>query len=340
MELSIEVEDDTVAVGGQVRGDVVLTAPAQTAVATSGGTVELFWRTVGAGARTHGASQTLLLPPASLAPAETQRLAFSFDVPGDASVSVRGQLVGLTWVVRATVDLPRASDPSVEREVTIVPRARDQVPGSGYRGGPRLVPASELSADASRLAPETVIAFLTGALVLAFVGIVVVAVHDLQSTPAIAVFGAPTLALYGWLVQTPVRSALARRRIGTPVVLFTPRVARGDDLEVEVALAPRREVHVREIAARLRGIERATRGSGRSSRTQERVVLDAKVVLAGSTILEPAREGRWSGRIPVPQDAAPTMHEEGNVIAWELEVSIDVADWPDDHETFTVEVVA
>jgi hypothetical protein len=102
--------------GEVIRGSVRLSAPQL--VRTKGVTVELGWRVRGRGNPGSAVVQTVTLPSGQILGEEA--LSFELKAP-NGPVSHRGELLEVSWFVRAQVDIDWAIDPKAEVPVTLLP---------------------------------------------------------------------------------------------------------------------------------------------------------------------------------------------------------------------------
>lgn len=325
-------EDGPFRPGERVGGRAVV--PSEDGGKVSGGRVAFCWRTRGHGNVDRGEPDVEVQGPEDIAPGGEYAIPFDFEVPA-APISASGELVSVDWVLEATVDVPWATDPKVERVVEVVPGERKIEAGTGYRSAPRQASAREGRAVASGHQTQALLGLVVG---VAFLGMVLLQISN--GMPWF--FALPFLGIGLFILSRKalpwLRNRAARSKIGVPAVELPSAAARGDRIPITVSLTPPGPVHVDEVSATLVCTESATKGSGKNSSTKTRIAASERAVLGSSEEIAAGATATWSGDIGVPLGVAPTFTAKSSSVTWQVLVRVAVKDWPDDEDAYPVRV--
>jgi hypothetical protein len=256
---------------------------------------------------------------------------FALDAP-DGPASYAGTVMSVEWVLRATVDLPWAADPTVEEVITVA-------------AGANLGPSFEKPAPP---APESLLGlgcvvlvglvFAGPGAVIAIGSIAEVAQGRLSSSCGGAL-GFVFAAMGVIIIYFGIRNRLAQGTLGRVIVRIEPQdVRRGGTLGVRVSFTPRRAAPVNSLTVKLEAQESATKGGGKSRNTKTHKVFERAVTrLAGETLV-PRRPMNLDATFDVPADAPPTFMAPSNELKWTLDVHFDLPGRPDWNTTYPVVV--
>jgi hypothetical protein len=291
--------------------------------------VALVWRTHGKGNKVLVETGRRRVFSGHWEPGQELTYPFRFTVP-PGPATYHGQYVNLDWAVTATVDIPWARDPKVEREILVTAE-----PHELYEFGPEYVPPGRALSSAAVRAKQQVFGgfafFCLGAFLAAFVpmaGIVM------------GVFGVVFAGLGAGLFLAALWSGIAQKRLGIPEVRIGADAAGpGEAVPVTLSIRPRKDVTLDGIAITLVGEEVAVSGSGTNKTTHRHTLHESTVQVEPPGRIIPAGELHVVTReVRLPSDAAPTFAASDNEVRWELRVHVAVDQWPDWRQTFPLTV--
>lgn len=301
------------ACGERVRGHAIVEVDQE--VQASAVVVELEWYTHGRGNRTQGTVAEARLPAQRFLPGAPARLPFDFALPDAGPVTYRGELLNVDWRVKARVDLPWKIDPRAEEDLVIHAGPRSSPFRTLPLGHTASVTNSALGCIALFVAPFIVVgvgavvsAFLEGSFFLFAWGLIFA--------------GVPALILVGMIARRMAQKAVGHAQAG-----FIPaRVLPGGTSEVRVDLPRQLVGRIRKVTCQFIGEEEVVSGSGTDKKTHRHRLHEAAVPMSASNT---GTHVRYSGRIRVPEGAAPTFAVSHNRVLWHARVVADITGVPD-----------
>ncbi len=310
------------AAGQAVTGHLVVRADGD--VQVDGSTVSLAFETRGKGARHRSPELTSKGGPFDLKDGEAREVPFSIDLPAEP-VTFSGEIVGVVWLLGATVDVPWAFDPKADVEIEVVgparaapggeaPEARLPAPKSAKPAAPR--------GTGFRHAPYLLLALVAVVLIARFTNDEALpsASHGIYQLVFAAVFGA---YLVWRLAGRSLLNRYAARGLGEPSIrVRSDAVVRGEIVEVEATIAPPGTVELEAVEARLVCRETAHAGTGRDRRSHEHAVVTDDSRMSDEAVIAGPSPRVFAGKLQVPEAAIPTFEAPNNYVAWEVEVAI------------------
>jgi hypothetical protein len=271
--------------------------------------IRRFWRTHGKGNEDKGdvAGTTLHRGPL---PDDGPHL-FEFDFPAPAGpFTYRGRYLNVDQYVEARVDLPFARDPTVREEYLLLP------------GKPVAPPPALLEMPENPI--KTLLPPLAGFLGISVsvVGLMVL----LTANPVGLVFLLVALILF-----LPILKRKADERLGKSASARLSSVVAGpgEEVGVEVKVAPPKPVELNRAFVELRALEVCVSGSGSNRRTHRHTVFSGGTSLSGAILLEAGAVKLLNGTVRIPDDAPSSFKGTANKLLWEAKVRLDIPSWPD-----------
>ena len=245
-----------------------------------------------------------------------------------------GNYLNVDWRLRAHADIPWAKDPSAEQELLLEPSGTED----DFRAGD-----PDVAEDA--LAPtddDQAISWSGVIFGIIFLGVGLPFLYQsiFSMQVVMGLFSIPFLAAGGFLVYRSLRNALAERRLGNVDVAMNATEARpGERLRCRVSMEPTGTIELNEITVRLHGHERVVSGHGTNKTTYTHTVHDETTSIRASqqaTIHGAFRT--FEADVALPDSAPFSFHADANELKWEVEVHVDVPQWPDWSHTETLTV--
>ena len=146
----------------------------------------------------------------------------------------------------------------------------------------------------------------------------------------------PIIAVIAGLVWF-FKSFLPKQLTGSIETKLEPRrVKAGGVVRGHLSFTPKRSVNINAINYNFTGAENCSSGSG-SNRKSHKIELAKQVgQLAGAQRLAGGQLQSFDFEFNVPANAAPSMKLIDNEVVWTVELRIDIPNWPDWTETFTL----
>lgn len=302
--------------GGEVvRGEVVVRVTDN--VACNGLVLHRFWQTAGKGTKDTGPRISATLFQGQWSAGETYRYPFHFTAPA-APLSYRGQNIRIDHYVEARADVPWSFDPKAREPFYLEP---------GGDGGP-----IELDTNAAS-DPDIDIKQLTKGNTPMVAGIIciLIGLFTMILAPILVPLGIGLIVWSAFVMNT-------RKKIGEVNVRAPSSALPGSSIPVQVQFTPTADAVINTITARLVGIERSTSGSGKSKKTHRATIHDDLTTLSAGGQTTPGRAVTVRGNVQVPDTSAFTFAAGHNRIIWRLELTIDIAKWPDWSQRMAVRV--
>lgn len=236
-----------------------------------------------------------------------------------------GEYLNVDWRLSATADIPWAMDPSAEQELLLEPSGTED----RFQLGDKDVAERALSSG------DDDQAISWGGLVFGgiflVVGLFIFYQAVISRAWVMGGFSMLFMAPGGFFVYHSIRNALAQRRLGTvDVAMDATEASPGERLRCRVSMEPPGTVDLNEITVRLHGYERVVSGHGTSKTTYTQTVHDETTTIQSSkqaTIRGGIRT--FKADVPIPDSAPFSFHASYNELKWDVEVHIDVPNWPD-----------
>ncbi len=133
------------------------------------------------------------------------------------------------------------------------------------------------------------------------------------------------------IFSLPIRNYLAEQRLGDVDVHLDPGDASpGETVRCRVEMAPSSTVDLNEISVRLHGHEKVVSGHGTNETTYTQTVHEEETTIPGSEQAA-IRGGRrtFKTSLSLPPSAPFSFYAEDNQMRWDVEVHVDVPNWPD-----------
>jgi hypothetical protein len=158
-----------------------------------------------------------------------------------------------------------------------------------------------------------------------------------SKTPGVMLFLLPFAcigAVLGWIVVRRVLLFAVRE----PILELSAHPLRCG-APVRVAIRQRGPLHATRIVVTLRGVESATRRSGKSTHTDKRTFFEAD--LADEIDLRLDRSASWQREVDValPADTPASFGAQWNAIRYEIVVKTTIPHFPDDENAYPVLVL-
>jgi len=350
LEIVLDRSDDVFVPGEQVTGRVEVRVDAP--CTTRGLKLIREWRTHGRGNNTSGGKEELVLFQGSWSPGQVYTHPFSFPAPA-GPFTYHGHMLYVDWYLRAQADIPRSSDPKVERELLVVPNARAPRPepllGRAYSSLPQMLEQIKTSETARqelrRTQQEAIGRFrrayggkISGptigwkfALGILVVGLVFLAAGVWSTGFGLeTVFGVIVTAIGAWMFYNALGNPIAERALGAVHAEVTPAQARpGDTLTCRVSFMPRNPVEHKGVTATLVARERVVSGSGTDRSEHTKDVYTAPVTLEEPRRVAGGEPVELQTPVAVPVDAACSFSAPDNQLSWLVNVRIRRANGPD-----------
>jgi hypothetical protein len=329
---------DSVPAGGILNGEAVVTV--HQPVETKGVKVLVGWRTHGRGTRSRSVVIEQVIFAGELSAGE-MRFPFAISVP-TGPLTFHGEYVNVEWFALATVDLPWAVDPGVER-VFALQRSDTAEP---YVHGVRPPVTGLKDAKPMAVGDGCLVAILFFFLLL-FAGVFALVVSRTLILAGSGWMTAIVLLLFLVFCAIPLfilyrifRQRVARRRIGdVKVSVSKVAPATGETTELALDLLPGRNLELGNITATLTCMERAVSGSGTNRSIYTKTLHEEKASLSeGRSSVSSHNPARFTRFLEIPADAPPTFVSDYNDVLWTIAIRIEVRNWIDWEDSFTLAV--
>ena len=237
-----------------------------------------------------------------------------------------GNYLNVDWRVKAHADIPWALDPTAERELTLEPTGTEETfrPGEEHKAETVLAATDNDQTISWSDALIGSISLISGLGLIAF----------LRSTDQFLgalLLAVPFIGVGGLFVYLSVRNYFAEQRLGDVDVHLDPGDASpGETVRCRVEMEPPSTVTLNEVTVRLHGHEKVVSGSGTNETTYTHTVHDEETTISRSkqaTIRSGRRTFRTS--LALPSSAPFSFYARDNQMRWDVEVHVDVPNWPD-----------
>lgn len=317
-DIAIEYERQSATYrGGEiVRGEVIVRTTDN--VACNSLVLHRFWQTAGKGTKDTGPRISATLFQGKWEAGETYRYPFHFTAPA-APLSYRGQNIRIDHYIEARADVPWSFDPKAREPFYLEP---------GGDGGP-----VELGTNAAS-DPDIDIKQLTKGNTPMVAGIIciLIGLFTMILAPILVPLGIGLIVWSAFVMNT-------RKKIGEVNVRATSSASPGSTIPVQIQFTPTAEAVINTITARLVGIERSTSGSGKNKKTHRATLCDDVTTLSAGGQTTPGRPVTVRGEVAVPDTTAFTFAAGHNRIIWRLELTIDIAKWPDWSQRMAIRIL-
>ncbi|NUO49325.1 MAG: sporulation protein, partial [Polyangiaceae bacterium] len=255
--------------GDHVRGAIQVTASSTTAVERA--LVRLGWQTWGVGDTESFMPDVQSNPGFVVEADQKHEIPFDLVVP-DGPVSFRGELVNVSYLVRAELEVDWAKNPKAEATIEVIAPDRERAPGAGYRAAPKPIVVSDSQVLARRQAENRI--KRVGAIISLSVGaafiVIVAATSGFASHNLIFVGAALFIAWRAF--GRELKNKLVQSSVGTITFTADPlAVVRGGDIQLSVTVVAKKSQSIAGATATVECTEYASRGSGEDRTTQSHV---------------------------------------------------------------------
>ncbi|HKL87759.1 MAG TPA: hypothetical protein VJ884_02065 [Salinibacter sp.] len=236
-----------------------------------------------------------------------------------------GEYLNVDWRLTAEADIPWAMDPSAEQELLLEPSGTED---HFQAGDEDVVERASASGDDDQAISWGGVVF---GIIFLGMGLPFLYYSLSSMQMMMGLFSAPFVAVGGFLVYRSVRNALAERRLGSVNVQLDPAETHpGERMRCRVSMEPPSTVDLNEITVRLHGYERVVSGHGTNKTTYTHTVHDETTSIRASqqaTIHGAFRT--FEAETSLPDSAPFSFHADDNELKWEVEIHVDVPNWPD-----------
>ncbi len=324
LRLEFDSEDKTFRCGDSVSGRVVVEVLED--YACSHLRVTLGWRTWGDGDTYRKTCERKELEIGKWKAGEEKVFPFQLRLP-DGPAGQAGDLVSVSYVVKAEVGAAWSTSEEAQTALKVNP-------------GPKTYEhARKLAKPHAGATDHAAVTLGCAGLLIAAGGAATYAAVTAKGDPleptivAVLCLLLTLLALYFAL-----HNSIAQRRVGVVFVGLEPLIQAGQKLTCLLRFQPTRSVEIHGIEAVLQGEERATRGSGKKKRVKLNELFKATRALSGPRELKAGEVFEEEVVFELPEDAAPSLDVTGNSIKWKLDLTVDIAGWPDWAHSYPLQV--
>lgn len=326
-DLQVVLDQTSYPAGGKLKGHLVIEAPQP--FETKAVTVDLAWRTHGKGNRDHVEVSQQTLFSGELQ--GTKSLPFEFTLPS-GPLTYHGTLINVEWIVRGRVDVSWAIDPKAESVFGLLPGSGVSPPYVHGGTPPAFGPEQKSLGPVGKFWATAIV------LALATLGLVLIVFGLRGQSYFSAIFGGIITLIVFVVAFTALKRRIAEMRVGgIGLEVNTSEPAPGEPVELALTMSPSRTINLNGISARLRGYERAVRGSGTRKTTHtEEFHNSSQTFLDGPQRISEGESRRFVTTVTIPKDAPPSFYASDNQVSWVIEVRIDIPSWPDWINTVTL----
>ena len=304
--------DRTYRGGEEVSGEVHVRVNQD--VTCNGLAIEHFWQTHGRGNRASGGKQSSVVFQGEWRAGESFRYPFRFTAPAGPP-TYQGTYLNVDHYVNVRVDIPWAFDPKLKEEYILLPGPQ------AYHQGSRLPTVQQAKSSFEKFGVP--------------IGIAMVVFGFIFFCPI-----GPVLIPGGLIVLFfALRRTLAEGKIGKVHLLWSSTFAQpGGQVPVRVTFTPRQSSDLNGITAEIVGKEVCVSGSGTNRKTHTHKLYERTLTLASRGKVVAGRRISLDGYVSIPQTQAYSFSAKDNKIVWEIEIRIDIPNWPDWLRTQTITV--
>ncbi len=283
--------------------------------------IEYYWKTHGRGDVDRGAvGSQQLMSARRLTAGEYFKMPFSFIAPCDP-LSYHGRMLNVDHYVKLIVDIPWATNITVEEEFLLLPGRK-----------PDYLPAQRNQVALERPASPQSLGWLgrvgIGLLVLVFG--VAMFMMAMVIIPFVMVGGAAFL-LHRYLVNSRVGDVTLR----LPHLLVGPE----EPFPVEMSFTPKWNLAIDGVFVKIQAQEHCETGTGTDKRTYRETIFEQQVALLDAQTLTAGELVKLSQIAMLPPSKAYSFKAADNQVKWTAEVRISIPRWPDWVETVTLQMV-
>ncbi len=307
LRIKFERPDRTYRFGERVTGWVLIQTPRFDLCKSI--RLRHFWGTHGKGNDEKGDYSLTTLHRGPLPDEGPHRLEFSFPAPA-GPFTYHGRYLNVDQYVEAIADIPLARDPKAREEYVLLPG--------------RPVTPPELLLETRQNALSDVVAPLAGFVgaALSVLGLSLL----LTANPVGVLFLGGALVLF-----LPALKKVADRRLGEAASAYLSSlvVGPGEQVGVEVKVAPPKPVRLNLAFVELKAEETCVSGSGSNRRVHRHTVFSRRYSLAGALELEGGSVRMLRRTIQIPEGAPTSFKGRYNKLLWQAIVRLDIPSWPD-----------
>jgi hypothetical protein len=151
----------------------------------------------------------------------------------------------------------------------------------------------------------------------------------------IALFSSGPLGLFfilaGGAFYLPYLKSLSERKLGKSASAYLSSlvVCPGNEVEVEVHVAPPKQVQLNRAYVEVKAQEVCISGSGSNRGTHRHKVFSAIQPLSGAVVLEGGKVKIMECSVKLPEEVPNSFRGGANKLIWEATVWLDITSWPD-----------
>lgn len=306
--------------GDHVRGTVRVAASSTTVVERA--FVRLGWEAWGMGETEPGPPDIHAAPGFVVEADQEHQIPFDLVVP-DGAITFRGEIVNVTFFVRAELEVDWARNPQGEVEIEVVAPDRERVAAGGYREPAKAIVVSDAQVLARREAQRR-IQRLGATISLSVVGIIlIITVTSGVALHSLFFLGAGLLV--GWMAfGRDLKNKLVRSRVGAITFTAEPlTIVRGSDIRVSLTLVAKSDQSIAGATATIECTEYASKGTGDDRTTKSHLAESHSIRLSGRRELAAGEKVVFASSLPIPADALPTFAGRQNKVVWRAKVEVE-----------------
>lgn len=265
------------------------------------------WLTRGRGNRDSGSYHVQSLHQGPLEANREYQFRFTYEIP-HWPLTYRGRILNVEHEIEVRVYIPWAFDPKQTLDYVVLP-------APSTPAEVRFPPAKQTTSGTVN--PIT----LAAALIMFVVGVMLI--------PAFGI-GLFVIAFACWLLFHAFRKWAAEQRLGVvKVQLDEPIVTKGRAAVPRIEFVPTWTGTINAIHATLTCKEVCVSGSGTNRRTHTEVLHSEKQACHGPRDLRQGQLTQYHSRFEIPPIDAFSFEGNNNRLIWQIDVHIDIPNWPD-----------
>lgn len=319
LRISLDQPDASYQIGDTVHCTVHVSV--SDSVECKGLTLNRFWRTHGRGNRVSGNSEKIVLFKGRWAPGEYQ-YKHSFEIR-NGPLTYHGKIVNVDWYLKAQADIPWAFDPKAETEFLVKRRPHAE--------GPDIFEDHEIETQDTSHSARANSKWLAAIplLLLGIGGSMLYSGYNESDIQSLFIGG--MMSAFGLFVAFKFfRNTLAERKVSNVRVSVQPKQLRPDShCKINLGFTARDNLNLNQISATLLGTEIAVSGSGTKRTTHRHEFYNRPHTLHRGSTITVGRRVSCQLDLAIPADAAASFSERDNRVEWKVELTIDIASWPD-----------
>ena len=246
-------------------------------------------------------------------------------LPNHGPYSYHGHYVNVGWYVEARLDVPWAIDPKADVDFWLVPGADCRI--------------EPTDAHSDKKSSQGYATAILGAVCTLFVlgYIAWVALGEIEWDDGICfAIGAAVIGLP--LLYKGVMRYLSTRLVRAPHLHCAPHpLVPGGQVAITLDFVAGMDMHLNSVMVQLKATEYATQGSGTDRTTYSHDTYDEVSPSHGPMQIKKGQKVEFVAQLPMPHDAPYSFEASDNSIKWTAQVSIDIPNWPDWHDTLELE---